>query len=268
MAALGSSSNSQLLQHQINHNSKSPSPQHFNSSLVVNSNQNNNNVNNSSSNNNNQSGGGAGGGYQQNAYLTQSSPKHNHHQNLVSPVNYMGSSSFVPAGASGGGGGGGGGMITGGASMIAALGSDSGSNSNMSYPPNFVNFVTANTVTPTVVPSIKVTKCVQTEITTNQMLDSASAIETKNTRIDELLKEKDELGKELMTLRRDYDKQVLNFKKCLGVNKKLLIEKVSRSEVGWSVRHLGGPFNDGLLSRCSSRRWRRSKRAKSAWRTD
>ncbi len=68
-------------------------------------------------------------------------------------------------------------------------------------------------------------KSIQTEITTNQMLDSASAIETKNTKIDELVKEKDELTKELIQVKRDYEKQGFSFKKCLSVNKKLLIEK-------------------------------------------
>ena len=57
------------------------------------------------------------------------------------------------------------------------------------------------------------------------MLDSASAIETKNTRIDELQKEKDELHKEVLQLKRDHEKQGFSFKKCLSVNKKLLIEK-------------------------------------------
>jgi tousled-like kinase len=57
------------------------------------------------------------------------------------------------------------------------------------------------------------------------MLDSATAIETKNTRIDELQKEKDDFHKELLSLKRDHEKQSFSFKKCLGVNKKLLIEK-------------------------------------------
>lgn len=57
------------------------------------------------------------------------------------------------------------------------------------------------------------------------MLDSATAIETKNTRIDELQKEKDDFQKELLSLKRDHEKQSFSFKKCLGVNKKLLIEK-------------------------------------------
>lgn len=57
------------------------------------------------------------------------------------------------------------------------------------------------------------------------MLDSATAIETKNTRIDELQKEKDDFQKELLSLKRDHEKQSFSFKKCLSVNKKLLIEK-------------------------------------------
>ncbi len=113
------------------------------------------------------------------------------------------------------------------------LGSDSGSNSNLTYPQSFVNFLTtpsANQINaPTPVPAslvtVKSSKSVQTEITTNQMLDSASAIETKNTRIDELQKEKDDIHKELLSLKRDHEKQGFSFKKCLTVNKKLLIEK-------------------------------------------
>ena len=57
------------------------------------------------------------------------------------------------------------------------------------------------------------------------MLDSA-AIETQNTRIDQLSREKDDLLKELAQVKKDLDKNVSSFKKCLGVNKKLLIEKV------------------------------------------
>lgn len=167
---------------------------------------------------------------QQMNYLA-SSPKHNHHQNLASPVNYLGPGSYNTAsnnnnmasgvnlsGGSGTGSGGGGG-----------LGSDSGSNSNLTYPQNF-NFmntqtsVASNAATQIAI-TIKSHKSVQTEITTNQMLDSASAIETKNTRIDELQKEKDDIHKEMLSLKRDHEKQSFSFKKCLSVNKKLLIEK-------------------------------------------
>lgn len=212
-----STSNTSVLNQQQNHHSQSPSPLHFNSS------------NNAS-----------GAQQQQQINYVASSPKHNHHQNLASPVNYM--TNYV---ASSGGGGvnvcsvGGGGVNSGGSGSIGALGSDSGSNSNLSYPPNFVSFITtANSVTTTTVNNstptptslaimtVKSHKCVQTDITTNQMIDSASAIETKNTRIDELMKEKDELNKEIMQVKRDYEKQGFNFKKCLSVNKKLLIEKV------------------------------------------
>jgi len=113
------------------------------------------------------------------------------------------------------------------------LGSDSGSNSNLTYPQSFVNFLSTPAPnqpnTPTPIPASlatpRSTKSVQTEITTNQMLDSASAIETKNTRIDELQKEKDDIHKELLSLKRDHEKQGFSFKKCLSVNKKLLIEK-------------------------------------------
>ena len=40
-----------------------------------------------------------------------------------------------------------------------------------------------------------------------------------------LAQEKDELSKELLQLKRDHEKQGFSFKKCLSVNKKLLIEK-------------------------------------------
>ena len=90
------------------------------------------------------------------------------------------------------------------------------------------------------------------------MLDSA--IETQNTRIDQLLrvcfrsvklysieiktkfpfyiyfstfsnnifKEKEDMSKELVQVKKDLDKNVSSFKKCLSVNKKLLIEKVTK----------------------------------------
>ena len=44
-------------------------------------------------------------------------------------------------------------------------------------------------------------------------------------RIDELQKDKDDIHKELLSLKRDHEKQGFSFKKCLSVNKKLLIEK-------------------------------------------
>lgn len=59
------------------------------------------------------------------------------------------------------------------------------------------------------------------------MIDSASAIETQNSRIDELLREKEEMAKEMLQVKKDLEKHALSFKKCLSVNKKLLIEKVS-----------------------------------------
>lgn len=55
------------------------------------------------------------------------------------------------------------------------------------------------------------------------MLDSA--IETQNTRIDQLNREKEDLLKELAQTKKELDKNVSSFKKCLSVNKKLLIEK-------------------------------------------
>ena len=51
-------------------------------------------------------------------------------------------------------------------------------------------------------------------------------METKDSRIDELIKEKDEFNKELSQLKKELDKQTNTLKKCLTVNKKLLIEKV------------------------------------------
>lgn len=208
------SNTSAVIQQQHNHNSHSQSPLHFNSVQI--------NSNNNSNNNNlyvQQQ-------QQQQLNYMASSPKHNHHQNLASPVNYLGAgyntgAAVVNSGVnlSGGSGTGSGG----------GLGSDSGSNSNQMYPQNFVNvnFLTSNSNPPTSMPvmTIKSTKSVQTEITTNQMLDSASAIETKNTRIDELQKEKDDIQKELLSIKRDHEKQGFSFKKCLSVNKKLLIEK-------------------------------------------
>ena len=189
-----------------NNHSQSPSPLHFNS---------NNNNNNSQAQ------------QQQQVSYVASSPKHNHHQNLSSPVNYIGSTYVTGNNPVSSGSGG--------------LGSDSGSNSNLSYPANFVSFITtansvvnatnsttqSNSITPTnlALMTVKSSKSVQTDITTNQMIDSASAIETKNTRIDELIKEKEDLTKDLINLKRDYEKQGFSFKKCLGVNKKLLIEK-------------------------------------------
>ena len=174
----------------VNHHSQSPSPLHFNGNNV----------------------------YVQQAqqpnYIA-SSPKHNH-QNMASPVNYLG----YPVGV---------GMIpnqtNNNNNNNQGGGSDSGSNSNLSYPPNFVSYITNPSVQQPTSMILKSHKNIQTEITTNQMLDSATAIETKNTKIDELIKEKDELTKELIQLKRDYEKQGFSFKKCLSVNKKLLIEK-------------------------------------------
>jgi hypothetical protein len=51
-------------------------------------------------------------------------------------------------------------------------------------------------------------------------------METKDSRIDELIKEKDEFNKELSQLKKELEKQTNTLKKCLTVNKKLLVEKV------------------------------------------
>jgi tousled-like kinase len=83
---------------------------------------------------------------------------------------------------------------------------------------------TTNTISTTVT-KFFTHKSIQTEITTTEMLDSASAIQSQTTRIDELLKDKDDLHKELMQLKKDLDKQIGSFRKCLNVNKKLLMEK-------------------------------------------
>ena len=127
---------------QQQHNSHSQSPLHFNS-VQINSANNNNNTNN---NNNNSL-------YvqqqQQQINYMASSPKHNHHQNLASPVNYLGTGGYGTSAnnnvasnnsavnASSG---------TGSAGGLCS--SDSGSNSNLTYPQNFVNFLSnANTLT-------------------------------------------------------------------------------------------------------------------------
>jgi len=172
-----------------------------------------------------------------------SSPKHNHHANMQSPVNYLTAyppplapSSQAAATTPGGGGGSG-----------SALGSDSGSNSNISFPApaNLINFISsANTNTnnsnsivvaagigldsskqtnSAAICSIRLSKFVQTDISNDTML--GSAIETQNTRIDQLNREKEDLLKELAQVKKELDKNVTSFKKCLGVNKKLLIEK-------------------------------------------
>lgn len=251
---------SAIIVNQQNHNSHSQSPLHFNSAQI--------NSNNNNANNNNNNSAFVQQQQQQISYIA-SSPKHNHHQNLASPVNYMGNNYVSGGGQLVGTSGmigvstGGGVGVGGGGSGTGSGGGDSGSNSNLSYPANFVNYLTSSSTisspTPSNLPptssqatsvvtnqqqqqqttttttmmsivnqnqkSATISKSVQTEITTNQMLDSASAIETKNTRIDELLKEKDELSKEMLQLKRDHEKQGFSFKKCLSVNKKLLIEK-------------------------------------------
>ena len=167
--ALNSTSSS-VIQQQHNHNSHSQSPLHFNSIQINanntpnnNSNNINNNGNNNNNNNNNQNNNIQYVQQQQQQQLNYmaSSPKHSNHQNLASPVNYMGPGSYsggntlVNSGVnlSGGSGTGSGGM-----------GSDSGSNSNQMYPQNFVNFLTANNSnTPTSMPvmAIKLSKSVQ-----------------------------------------------------------------------------------------------------------
>lgn len=188
--------NQQQQQQSLNHHSQSPSPLHFN---LANNTSTNNSTNTNTVYVQQQQA-------QQQAYVA-SSPKHNHHPNLASPVNYMtpvnyvsmpgqtGTMSMNPVQV--------GQNIVSGGCGGSGLGSDSGSNSNMSYPPNFVNYITTNNVTTATCSNpvanqvnanslnaltIKLHKFAQTEITTNQMIDSASAIETKNTRIDELIR--------------------------------------------------------------------------------
>jgi tousled-like kinase len=189
------------LQHQISQHSQSPL--HFNSG----------GNNNNSNNNSNQ---------------IISSPKHNNHQNLVSPVNYIGLNSQGNIG-----------YVSNLNNInlntnltVMASGidrSDSGSNSNMSYPGNFIGYSAKNPSPTSQQPQVPtIPKChrsVQTDITTNQMMVSATAIETKNSRIDELLKEKEDAGRELANVRADCDRQGSSFRKCLSFNKKLLIEK-------------------------------------------
>ncbi len=60
----------------------------------------------------------------------------------------------------------------------------------------------------------------------SELLNSASTIVTKDSRIDELIKEKEENSKEIQQLKKDYELQASTLKKCLSVNKKLLVEKV------------------------------------------
>lgn len=190
----------------------------------------------------------------QNSYVA-SSPKHNHHhQNLVSPVNYL-NSNYNPGTNNNNNN-----VNSNNNALIQQhIGSDSGSNSNLSYPPNFVNFITnpagvqqvsvaacspqhqpqslnniinnnapntsQNSNQPSHMMLVRVHKSAQTEMTNSEMVDSASHIQTQTNRIDELLKEKEEMSKEMTQMRKDLDKQIGSFKKCLSVNKKLLMEK-------------------------------------------
>ena len=122
-------SNQQMYQQQ--QHSQSPSPLHFSST-------NNSNNNNYVQQQQQQQ--------QQMNYLA-SSPKHTHHPNLASPVNYISPANFGPMVSQTGN------MnmnqMTGGSASIGCLGSDSGSNSNLSYPPNIVNYITTSNVTAT-----------------------------------------------------------------------------------------------------------------------
>lgn len=67
------------------------------------------------------------------------------------------------------------------------------------------------------------------------LLNSASKMETKDSRIDELIKEKDEFNKELSQLKKELEKQTNTLKKCLNVNKKLLVEKVNRTRMSDNI---------------------------------
>lgn len=121
------STNTNNQQQQQQSHSQSPSPLHFNSNPNPTPPLNNNNNNN-------------------NNYIA-SSPKHNHHANLASPVSYLGLSTYVAnnQGPQGGNGGINNQQIVATGGSGSALGSDSGSNSNMSYPTsNFVNFISTN----------------------------------------------------------------------------------------------------------------------------
>lgn len=146
-------SSSSIHNQQQQQHSQSPSPLHFSS------------TNNSNNNNYVQQ-------QQQMNYIA-SSPKHNHHPNLASPVNYISPANFGPMGSQTGN------MsmnqMTGGSASIGGLGSDSGSNSNLSYPPNIVNYITNNNVTATACTNpnsmnsiiIKCSKYVQVSIRTS-----------------------------------------------------------------------------------------------------
>ncbi|CAF4545341.1 unnamed protein product, partial [Rotaria socialis] len=72
--------------------------------------------------------------------------------------------------------------------------------------------------------SIPNAKQTQTDIT-GTINSTTDELEAKNSQIQNLIRERDELRRQLTDVKKDYDKQQNILQKCLAVNKKLLVEK-------------------------------------------
>jgi len=67
-------------------------------------------------------------------------------------------------------------------------------------------------------------KQTQTDIS-GTITSNSNELEAKNSQIQSLTRERDDLKRQVHDLKRDHDKQTNILQKCLGVNKKLLVEK-------------------------------------------
>ncbi|CAF3728583.1 unnamed protein product, partial [Rotaria sordida] len=72
--------------------------------------------------------------------------------------------------------------------------------------------------------SILNSKLTQTDIT-GTINSTTDELEAKNSQIQTLTRERDELRRQLSDIKKDFDKQHNILQKCLAVNKKLLVEK-------------------------------------------
>ncbi|CAF4383184.1 unnamed protein product, partial [Rotaria sp. Silwood2] len=72
--------------------------------------------------------------------------------------------------------------------------------------------------------SILNSKQTQTDIT-GTINSTTDELEAKNSQIQTLIRERDELRRQLSDVKKDFDKQHNILQKCLAVNKKLLVEK-------------------------------------------
>ena len=100
---------------------------------------------------------------------------------------------------------------------VGSGGGGSGTGSGSTTPPDY-----ATLMQPPKLPAVS--KCVQTDMCAKD-IHSASELEVKETRIDELQRVNEELTRQLTKTQKEVDDQKSTIQRCLNVAKELLIEK-------------------------------------------